>query len=156
SAAALPDFIPAAGGYHLPQLELLDHEEAAEQELDKEAMLSQAERLQKTLADYGVRGNVVQIHPGPVVTMYEFVPAPGTQLSKIASLSNALAMSLEALSVRIVAPIPGKGSVGIEVPNKNRATVYLKEIFSDEQIQRQRGKLTLALGKEISGAPVAV
>ncbi|MGZ3406358.1 MAG: DNA translocase FtsK 4TM domain-containing protein [Polyangia bacterium] len=151
-----PDFIPAAGGYHLPDTSLLDYEESHEDKIDKGAMLALADRLQKTLADYGVKGNVAEIHPGPVVTMYEFVPAPGTKLSKISALSNDLAMSLQALRVRIVAPIPGKGSVGIEVPNKTRATVYLKEVLVDEHVQKAKSKLTIGLGKDIAGAPVAV
>ncbi|HWE28980.1 MAG TPA: DNA translocase FtsK 4TM domain-containing protein, partial [Polyangia bacterium] len=134
--APKPDFIPAAGGYHLPDTSLLDYEESHEDKLDKGAMLALADKLQKTLGDYGVKGNVAEIHPGPVVTMYEFVPAPGTKLSKISALSNDLAMSLQALRVRIVAPIPGKGSVGIEVPNKTRATVYLKEVLVDEHVQK--------------------
>jgi S-DNA-T family DNA segregation ATPase FtsK/SpoIIIE len=149
------DYIPAAGGYHLPELSLLDYEETAEDELDKNGMLALADRLQKTLADYGVKGSVVQIHPGPVVTMYEFVPQAGTKLSKITGLSNDLAMSLQALRVRIVAPIPGKGSVGIEVPNKKRATVFLKEILVDAA-PKARSKLSLGLGKDIAGEPVAV
>jgi S-DNA-T family DNA segregation ATPase FtsK/SpoIIIE len=151
-----PDFIPAAGGYHLPDLQLLDYEEEHEDKIDKSAMLALADKLQKTLADYGVKGTVAEIHPGPVVTMYEFVPAPGTKLSKITALSNDLAMSLQALRVRIVAPIPGKGSVGIEVPNKTRATVFLKEILVDEGVQKAKSKLTMGLGKDIAGAPVAV
>jgi DNA segregation ATPase FtsK/SpoIIIE, S-DNA-T family len=151
-----PDFIPAAGGYHLPDVSLLDYEESIDDRIDKNAMLALADKLQKTLADYGVRGTVAEIHPGPVVTMYEFVPAPGTKLSKITALSNDLAMSLQALRVRIVAPIPGKGSVGIEVPNKTRATVYLKEILIDEHVQKAKSKLTIGLGKDIAGAPVAV
>jgi S-DNA-T family DNA segregation ATPase FtsK/SpoIIIE len=154
--APKPDYIPAEGGYHLPDLALLDYQDPGEDELDKNGMLSLADRLQKTLADYGVKGSVVQIHPGPVVTMYEFVPAPGTKLSKITALSNDLAMSLQALRVRIVAPIPGKGSVGIEVPNKKRATVYLKEILVDEHVQKAKSRLTLGLGKDISGTAVAV
>ena len=107
--APKPDFIPAAGGYHLPDTSLLDYEESHEDKIDKSAMLALADKLQKTLGDYGVKGNVAEIHPGPVVTMYEFVPAPGTKLSKISALSNDLAMSLQALRVRIVAPIPGQG-----------------------------------------------
>ncbi|MDB4968291.1 MAG: cell division FtsK/SpoIIIE [Myxococcales bacterium] len=154
--APKPDFIPAAGGYHLPDVNLLDYEESHEDKIDKGAMLALADKLQKTLADYGVKGTVEEIHPGPVVTMYEFVPAPGTKLSKISALSNDLAMSLQALRVRIVAPIPGKGSVGIEVPNKGRATVYLKEVLVDEQVQKAKSKLTIGLGKDIAGAPVAV
>src|SRR5581483_11237899 len=116
-AAPKPDYIPAAGGYHLPDLSLLDYTADGDDHLDrqsKDEMLALADKLQKTLGDYGVRGNVVEIHPGPVVTMYEFVPAPGTKLSRITGLSNDLAMALAALRVRIVAPIPGKASVGIE------------------------------------------
>jgi len=153
------DYIPAAGGYHLPDLDLLDVPVAEDTELDRqgrEEMLALAEKLQRTLADYGVKGQVQEIHPGPVVTMYEFVPAAGTKLSKITGLSNDLAMALAALKVRIVAPIPGKSSVGIEVPNKKRATVYLREILGDDAISRARSRLTMGLGKDISGAPVAV
>jgi len=159
-SAPKPDYIPAAGGYHLPDLSLLDYQESADAaDLDKqgkEEMLALAEKLQKTLGDYGVRGHVQEIHPGPVVTMYEFVPAAGTKLSKISGLSNDLAMALAALKVRIVAPIPGKSSVGIEVPNKKRATVYLKEILVDEHVAKARSRLTMGLGKDIAGAPVAV
>ncbi len=154
-----PDYIPAAGGYHLPDLSLLDYQAEGDDVLDrqgKEEMLALADKLQKTLADYGVKGNVVEIHPGPVVTMYEFVPAPGTKLSRITGLSNDLAMALAALRVRIVAPIPGKASVGIEVPNKKRATVFLKEILVDENVQKAKSRLTMGLGKDIAGAPVAV
>jgi S-DNA-T family DNA segregation ATPase FtsK/SpoIIIE len=154
-----PDYIPAPGGYHLPQLDVLDVPVAADNDLDRQSrdeMLALADKLQRTLADYGVRGNVQEIHPGPVVTMYEFVPAAGTKLSKITSLSNDLAMALAALRVRIVAPIPGKSSVGIEVPNKKRATVYLREILGDDAIQKTRSRLSMGLGKDISGAPVAV
>jgi S-DNA-T family DNA segregation ATPase FtsK/SpoIIIE len=154
-----PDYIPAAGGYHLPQLSLLDYQESGDADVDKqgkEEMLALAEKLQKTLGDYGVKGHVQEIHPGPVVTMYEFVPAAGTKLSKISGLSNDLAMALAALKVRIVAPIPGKSSVGIEVPNKKRATVYLKEILVDEHVAKARSRLTMGLGKDIAGAPVAV
>ena len=151
-----PDFIPAAGGYHLPDLSLLDFESQGDPDFDKAAMLALADRLQTSLQTYGVDGQVIEIHPGPVVTMYEFVPAPGVKISKIASLSNDLAMNLAAVRVRIVAPIPGKGSVGIEVPNKRRATVYMKEILVDEGVQKAKSKLTMGLGKDIAGQPVAV
>ncbi|MEM9492796.1 MAG: DNA translocase FtsK, partial [Myxococcota bacterium] len=112
--------------------------------------------LTKTLQDYGVKGEVVAIRPGPVVTMYEFTPAPGTRINKISNLSDDLAMVLEALSVRIVAPIPGKAAVGIEVPNKTRETVYLKEIIADDVFQKGKYKLPLAVGKNIEGAPAVV
>ena len=91
-----------------------------------------AERLEQAMSNYGVRGKVKEIHMGPVVTMYEFAPAPGTRTGKIANLEKDLAMALEAQAVRIVAPIPGKAVVGVEVPNKTREMVYLKEILQDE------------------------
>jgi S-DNA-T family DNA segregation ATPase FtsK/SpoIIIE len=153
------DYIPAAGGYHLPDIDLLDAHPETNADIDRqgrEEMLALAEKLQRTLADYGVRGQVQEIHPGPVVTMYEFVPAAGTKLSKITSLSNDLAMALAALRVRIVAPIPGKSSVGIEVPNKKRTMVYLRDVLGDQEVQKSKSRLTMALGKDISGSPVAV
>jgi S-DNA-T family DNA segregation ATPase FtsK/SpoIIIE len=152
---ALPDFIATAiGGYRLPPLTLL-HDPATTAEPPDEAQMRElAGRLQRTLETYGVLGRVTEIHPGPVVTMYEFQPAPGTRLSKIAGLSGDLAMALEALRVRIVAPIPGKAAVGIEVPNRQRETVYLKEILGDDCFTRSRSFLTLALGKDIAGLPI--
>ncbi len=157
-AAPKQDYIPAAGGYHLPDLALLDYQESPETVVSQntDEMYALANKLQTTLSDYGIKGEVKEIHPGPVVTMYEFVPAPGTKLSRISALSNDLAMAMAALKVRIVAPIPGKSSVGIEVPNKKRATVYLKEILADEGVQKAASKLTMGLGKDIAGNPVAV
>ena len=146
-----------SGEYRLPELALLDYDEAAHTEIDRQSMLDLAGRLEKTLADYGVKGRVSEIHPGPVVTMYEFVPQAGTKLSKITALSNDLAMALEALKVRIVAPIPGKAAVGIEVPNRVRETVFLKEIIGSDTFARHaRSKLAMALGKDIVGNPVVV
>ena len=145
-----------SGPFAPPPIELLDYEEPAQRDIDRRAMLDLAHRLEGTLGDYQVKGRVTAIHPGPVVTMYEFVPAPGIKLSKITALSSDLAMALEALRVRIVAPIPGKAAVGIEVPNRTRETVYLKEIVADGSFLQARSKLTMALGKDISGAPVCV
>ncbi len=144
------------GEFKLPSIELLDYLEQGQGDMDRQAMLDLAQRLEKTLADYLVKGRVSEIHPGPVVTMYEFVPAPGTKLSKITALSNDLAMALEALKVRIVAPIPGKAAVGIEVPNRGRETVFLKEILADDTFIKAKSKLTMALGKDIAGVPVCV
>jgi S-DNA-T family DNA segregation ATPase FtsK/SpoIIIE len=144
------------GAFALPGAELLDYEEPQNAEIDRTAMKELAVRLEKALADYGVRGRVTEIHPGPVVTMYEFVPEAGIKLSRITNLNQDLAMALEAISVRIVAPIPGKAAVGFEVPNRSRETVYLKEIVTDETFTKARSKLMMALGKDISGRPVAV
>ena len=115
-----------------------------------------AERLEQAMSNYGVRGKVKEIHMGPVVTMYEFAPAPGTRTGKIANLEKDLAMALEAQAVRIVAPIPGKAVVGVEVPNKSREMVYLKEILQDTSFATATSKLQVALGKDIKGAPVSV
>ena len=139
------EFIPLqAGDYKLPPVSLLDYDDNQESSVDRASMLEMSARLTQTLENYGVKGEVAAIRPGPVVTMFEFAPAPGTRLNKIVNLADDLAMSLEALKVRIVAPIPGKAAVGIEVPNRGRETVYLKEIIADEtfrnpQIQAPHG-----------------
>jgi S-DNA-T family DNA segregation ATPase FtsK/SpoIIIE len=151
------DFIPLGeGAYQLPPLNLLGYDESQRAALDRSSMLEMSARLSQTLENYGVKGEVVAIRPGPVVTMYEFAPAPGTRVSKISNLSDDLAMALEALSVRIVAPIPGKGAVGIEVPNRSRETVYLKEVLADDVFCKGKHKLPLSLGKDIEGAPSVV
>ena len=110
-------------------------------------------RLIKTLRDYTIEGRVVEIHPGPVVTTYEFVPAAGTKLSKIARLSDDIAMSLEATTVRIVAPIPGKGRVGFEIPNAKRQMVHFREMMETDAFQSLAGALPVAFGKDVVGAP---
>jgi S-DNA-T family DNA segregation ATPase FtsK/SpoIIIE len=151
------EFIPLGdGSYQLPPINLLDYDESTAGELDRRAMLELSAKLTKTLENYGVKGEVVAIRPGPVVTMYEFAPAPGTRINKIVNLTDDLAMSLEALRVRIVAPIPGKAAVGIEVPNRVRETVYLKEIIASDSFQSSKLKLPLALGKDIEGGPSVV
>ncbi len=145
-----------AGAYELPPIQLLKYDATTDNKLDRSAMLELSARLTQTLANYGVKGDVVAIRPGPVVTMYEFAPAPGIRVSKIANLSDDLAMSLEALRVRIVAPIPGKAAVGIEVPNKAREKVFLKEIIADDLFAKSKAKLPIALGKDIEGGPAVV
>ena len=148
------DFVRDDGNYRTPPLSLLDAPPAAEKRLDKEALTMNARLLEKKLKDFGVEGEVVEICPGPVVTMYEFAPGPGIKVSRIAGLSDDLSMALQALSIRIVAPIPGKGVVGVELPNRERETVYLKEILGAEEFHKGKLKLPLALGKDISGAPL--
>src|SRR5690625_5036612 len=110
--------------------------------------------LVEALADYKVKGRVTGICPGPVVTRFEFEPEPGTKVSKISRLSTDIAMRLRAENVRIIAPIPGKGCVGVEIPNDIRETVYLKEILADRRFTQAKSKLALALGKDIEGFPV--
>src|SRR6185436_8290641 len=131
----------------------LDFDRPERSALDKEVFLSTAEKLRAKLADFGIVGEVVEIRPGPVVTMYEFLPGPGIKVSKIASLADDLAMAMEAMRVRIVAPIAGKGVVGIEVPNRDRETVFLKEIAEQDAFAKSASKLTMCVGKDIEGMP---
>ncbi len=144
------------GDYELPSIQLLNYDAATANQIDKTAMLELSAKLTQTLENYGVKGDVVAIRPGPVVTMYEFAPAPGTRVNKIVNLTDDLALALEALRVRIVAPIPGKAAVGIEVPNKTREKVFLKEILADDAFIKGRARLPLALGKDIEGGPSVV
>ncbi|MCX5742347.1 MAG: DNA translocase FtsK 4TM domain-containing protein [Proteobacteria bacterium] len=143
------------GDYQLPSIQLLNYE-ANNNTIDRSAMLELSAKLTQTLENYSVKGDVVAIRPGPVVTMYEFAPAPGTRVNKIVNLTDDLALSLEALRVRIVAPIPGKAAVGIEVPNKTREKVFLKEILADESFTKGKWKLPMAIGKDIEGGPSIV
>jgi S-DNA-T family DNA segregation ATPase FtsK/SpoIIIE len=144
------------GAFQLPTTDLLEYLPPQAHEMDKQALYEMAERLEQAMSNYGVRGKVREIHMGPVVTMYEFAPAPGTRTGKIANLEKDLAMALEAQAVRIVAPIPGKAVVGVEVPNPTREMVYLKEILQDSCFTGAASKLQVALGKDIKGAPVSV
>ncbi|MDD2735070.1 MAG: DNA translocase FtsK 4TM domain-containing protein [Desulfuromonadaceae bacterium] len=148
------EFIKAEGDFHTPPFSLLDIPPVTEKMLDSEALTMNARLLEKKLKDYNIDGEVVEICPGPVITMYEYAPAPGIKISKIAGLTDDLTMALQAMSIRIVAPIPGKGVVGIEVPNRDRDMVFLREIFNCEHFSHSKMKLPLALGKDIAGHPV--
>ncbi|MCX4243360.1 FtsK/SpoIIIE family DNA translocase [Paraliomyxa miuraensis] len=140
----------SAGPYQLPPVHLFEAATTERTEVDRGFVLEQAQRLVSTLAEFRIKGKVTKIHPGPVITRYEFKPEAGTKLSKIESLENDLAMALEAIRIRILAPIPGKATVGFEVPNKTRETVYIKEILEDEGFGKGK-RLPMALGKDITG-----
>ncbi len=148
------EFIKAEGDFRTPPFSLLDNPPPAEKKQDNEALAMNARLLEKKLKDYGIDGEVVEICPGPVITMYEFSPAPGIKISRISGLADDLTMALQAMSIRIVAPIPGKGVVGVEVPNRDRDMVFLSEIFNCEGFHHNKMKLPLALGKDIAGIPV--
>jgi DNA segregation ATPase FtsK/SpoIIIE, S-DNA-T family len=137
----------------LPPLNLLDYDAPDASLVDAELLKKEADKLQKAFLQFGIEGKIREIRPGPVVTNYEFVPAPGIKLSRIAALSDDIAMAMSAVQVRIVTPIPGKGAVGIEVPNEKRETVYLKEIVADERYRRNQQKLCMAVGKDVEGNP---
>lgn len=143
---------PVVGGGDLPSTELLS--EPPEQNTTQTPAVLQplAERLKECLNDFNVQGEIQQVHPGPVVTMFEFKPAPGIKVSKIENLTDDIALALKAESVRIEAPIPGKDSVGIEIPNIDRETVYLREVLESKEFVNSKSPLTLALGKDIHGA----
>ncbi|MCJ7595485.1 MAG: DNA translocase FtsK 4TM domain-containing protein [Desulfobacterales bacterium] len=148
-------FMNVAGEFKLPSLDLLNRSpEDKGIQIQKESLEANARRLEMKLGDFGVEGEVVEILPGPVITMYEYRPAPGIKISKVAGLCDDLALALRAPSVRIVAPIPGKAAIGIEIPNNQRSTVYLEEILSSQAFKTSPHKLTIALGKDITGAPI--
>jgi len=111
--------------------------------------------LEKKLLDFGVSGRVVRVHPGPVITMYEYEPAAGVKVNRIVNLTDDLAMALRAMSIRIIAPLPGKSVVGIEVPNPDRETVYLRTLLEAESFRKSTAALPVAMGKDIFGAAVS-
>ena len=116
--------------------------------------MQQARFLEQKLREFGIEGEVVQVSPGPVITMYEFAPAAGVKVNKITNLQDDLALVMRALSVRIVAPVPGKAVVGIEVPNVRRETIALRSLVDTEEFQGSSSKLNIVLGKDILGQPV--
>jgi S-DNA-T family DNA segregation ATPase FtsK/SpoIIIE len=143
------------GGFELPKISFLNYEDGDEDSVDIEQLREMAAQIEKTLRDFKVEGQIKDICPGPVITVFEFSPAPGVKISKIANLSDDLAMALAALSVRIVAPIPGKGVVGIEVPNPKREIVYMKEIIADKVFyENEKMALPMGLGKDTAGSPI--
>ena len=139
------------GHYVLPKLDLFAEAESSALIVDEEAIREKSTLLEQTLREFGVEGEITEVKTGPVITIYEFAPAPGVKVSKIASLSDDLARSLAAISVRIVAPIPGTNVVGIEVPNLKRRAVRVKELLASREFGRAKEKLTLGLGKDILG-----
>jgi S-DNA-T family DNA segregation ATPase FtsK/SpoIIIE len=139
--------------WRVPDLDLLEYDDSSHVTFDRDELMKAAERLTRALGDFRIEGRVVEIHPGPVVTMYEFELAAGTKVKQVQSLEDDLALALQAVKVRITA-IPGKGVLGIEVANREREIVYLKEIVGSEKFHKMQSKLPLALGKDISGQPV--
>jgi len=144
----------AAGEYVFPPTSLLDYEAPRQVGgMLKELLREKAVLLEQTLKDFGIQGKVTQINPGPVITMFEVLPDRGVKISRIAGLADDLSLALKALKVRIVAPIPGKGVVGIEIPNEQREIVYLKEIVLSDEFKAMGSKLGVCLGKDIFGNP---
>ncbi len=150
------EFLESKKGFQLPPISLLEADIEKRQKIDRDSLIMNSRILEKKLLDYGVEGKVVEVRPGPVITVYEFEPAPGVKVSRIVNLADDLALALSALSIRIVAPIPGKAVVGIEVPNANRETVFLKEVIDSDPFRVSKSKLSFGLGKDISGEPFIV
>jgi S-DNA-T family DNA segregation ATPase FtsK/SpoIIIE len=150
------EFLESSKAFQLPPISLLEAEMEKRQKIDRDSLIMNSRILEKKLLDYGVEGKVVEVRPGPVITVYEFEPAPGVKVSRIVNLADDLALALSALSIRIVAPIPGKAVVGIEVPNTNRETVYFKEIIDSDPFRAFKSKLSFGLGKNIAGEPFVV
>ena len=142
------------GDYQLPSLDLLESPPPLAERQIKEDLNANARILEDTLADFGIAVKVTDIERGPVITRYELEPAPGVKVNRITALSDDIALAMKAQSVRIVAPIPGKGRVGVEVPNTHSSVVYFKEIVTSPEFQKSESKLTLALGKDITGKSV--
>ncbi len=147
------EFSSPKGTFKLPPLSLLDPVPEKSTSIDSKTLLENSQVLEKKLLDFGIEGRVLEVRPGPVVTMYEFEPAPGVKVGRITNLSDDLALAMKAMSIRIIAPIPGKSVVGIEVPNQSKDMIRLREMLEGQAFQKSRSRLSLALGKDISGNP---
>jgi S-DNA-T family DNA segregation ATPase FtsK/SpoIIIE len=158
-----PGTPPAADGelvpdakFQLPPLKFLAQpRQRRDVSLDRASLGETAKALERALDDFGVRGEIVDVRPGPVVTLYELEPAPGTRAARVIALADDIARSLCAMSVR-VAVVPGRNVIGIELPNEQRETVYLRDLLSSATYEDTAVRLTLALGKDISGEPIVV
>lgn len=140
--------------YILPHLDLLELPPPVSVRQVKDDLAESARILEETLTDFGISVRVADIERGPVITRYELEPAPGVKVGRIVSLSDDIALTMKASSVRVVAPIPGKNRVGVEIPNTHSTMVYLREVLSCEEFRESKSKLTLAIGKDTAGKPV--
>jgi S-DNA-T family DNA segregation ATPase FtsK/SpoIIIE len=144
---------PIAGIYSIPSVDLLEKHTEKEYKKDEGKIAVTSAELRNVLEEFGISGEILDVKQGPVVTMFEFRPAPGIKTSRIISLSDDIARSMKAISARI-AIIPGQNAIGIELPNRNRHTVYLSELLSSEAYRNMSAGIPLILGKDISGNPV--
>lgn len=147
---------PAFDDYIAPDLKLLEQEEEHQLGDDDEELRQKAEQIESKLRDFNIAGRVTQVHPGPVITLFEFEPAAGVKVGRIAALQDDLAMSLRASSIRIIAPIPKRGTVGIEVPNKHRAVVRLRDCLESSGLGASDSIMSVPLGKDTYGESVVV
>ncbi len=140
--------------FNLPKISFLAEKKKVQRNIDTDLLKEKSRILESKLNDFNVFGEVVEILPGPVITTFEYKPAPGIKISKIAGLSDDLALALSAISIRIVAPIPGRDVVGIEIPNEERDIVNLRELISSKDFATSPSLLTLGLGKDLLGKPM--
>jgi len=141
-------------GIKLPPVDFLEDMEVQIGAVDHENLKFLSKILEQKLDDFGVRGKVETVVPGPVITRFEFKPAPGIKITKVVNLTDDLALALRALSIRIIAPIPGRAVIGIEVPNSHREMVVFKDIVISQVFNKSKSSLTLGMGKDIVGNPV--
>jgi len=154
SEAVRPLDVKKIGEYHLPSVDLLKDPPIVSDDRIQERLMGGAKILEETLADFGVNVKVVDIERGPVITRYELQPAPGVKIQSISSLADDLALALSTSAVRILAPIPGKNRVGVEVPNGASASVFLKDVLTQKNLYHVDSKLNLAIGKDTSGQAI--
>jgi S-DNA-T family DNA segregation ATPase FtsK/SpoIIIE len=141
------------GQWQLPTVEFLKNPPSIESTIDRERLIANSQILKQKFADFGIDGEVTAVRPGPVITLYEFKPGPGVKVSRIAALADDLSMALSAQSVRILAPLPGKSVVGIEIPSENRETVFLREFLQHPDFYGSRHMIPVVMGKDIGGQP---
>ncbi len=153
AAASLFEIPEASADFQLPPLTLLEDLKRKDTRIKKDSLLMNARILEKKLADFSVEGKVVEVKPGPLITVYELEPAPGVKINRITALADDLAMALKAPSVRI-APVAGKSVVGIEIPNHERDPVHLRNVLDNEDFPGGKYRLPIALGEDTVGTPV--
>lgn len=137
--------------YEFPTPQFLDEPPAIEDEVTWDELTNNAKTLEEKLLDFGIQGRVVEINPGPVITRFEIEPAPGIKISRFTSLADDLALVMRAKRIRVVAPIPGKAAIGIEIPNRKHGVVFLKSVIDSPQFKAAKSPLSVALGKTIAG-----
>jgi S-DNA-T family DNA segregation ATPase FtsK/SpoIIIE len=148
------EFTKADGQFQLPPFTLLEEAQHKDTRVKRDYLITNSRILEKKLSDFGVEGRVVEVMPGPVITMYELEPAPGVKINRITNLADDLALALMASSIRIIAPIPGKSVIGIEIPNLKRESVFLKDVLDNDAFINSSLRLPIALGVDFVGNPV--
>ncbi len=149
-------FMSLSDKYQVPPLSLLEDsppDKEVRSEKTRDEILASSAILEKKLSDFGIEGRVVQVLPGPVITLFEYEPAPGVKVSRIVSLVDDLSLAMRCVGLRILAPVPGKPVVGIEIPNMRRETIYFKDVMTSDVFQESESNLTLAIGKDVTGEP---